>query len=115
MACDTHQLTLALNWCPSSTSNDGQPAAAALGGCGGRQGSRRPALTGFGGMDGASDALQPLTEYEARQRGCWDAEEARRWRSVAPGLSCNVLRELLCEAGVFTGKLSAKSAERIVV
>jgi hypothetical protein len=32
-----------------------------------------------------------------------------------PGLRCNVVRELRCEGALFTAKLSAKSAERVVL
>ena len=108
MACDTQQLTLALNWCPSSSSAAAGDDPA---GCSRREG-RRQALSSFGA--GPPEAQQ-LTEYEARQRGCWDAEEAARWRAVVPGLNCNVVRELCCEASMFSAKLSAKSAERIVL
>ena len=90
LACDTHPLTLALNWCGSG----GSAAAAAA----------EPA--------GSGRAAGALTDHGARQRGCWDADEAARWRAAVPGLSCNVVRELACEGGVFTAKLSAKSAER---
>jgi hypothetical protein len=69
----------------------------------------------LGGIVACGEPAPPLTEYEARQRGCWDAEEAERWRAAVPGLSCSVLRELRCEGGIFTGRLSAKSAERAVV
>lgn len=86
MACDTHPLTLALNWCGGSAAAAEQAAG----------GSRAAALTDHG----------------SRQRGCWDAEEAARWRAAVPGLSCNVVRELGCQGGTFTAKLSAKSAER---
>ena len=68
-----------------------------------------------GGGHSGSQAQQPLSDYEARQRGCWDGEEAARWRAAVPGLSCSVLREVRCEGGTFTAKLSAKSAERIVL
>lgn len=105
MACDTQPVTLALNWRPSSTA-----AAAAEGG--GRRSSRRAAAGGSGAL---VVAARQLTEFEARQRGCWDSEEAARWRAAVPGLSCNVVRELRCEAGCFVAKLSAKSAERVVL
>lgn len=108
MACDTHPVTLALNWRPSTSSN----AEAAEEG-GSRRGKRRTPASGSRGALVA--AAQRLTEYEARQRGCWDGEEAARWWAAVPGLSCNVVRELRCEGGTFTAKLSAKSAERVVL
>lgn len=46
-------------------------------------------------------------------RGCWDGEEAARWAAAVPGLSCNVVRELRCEGGAFTARLSDKSAARL--
>ncbi len=95
MACDTQPVTLALNWRPGAGSSAGAAAE-----CG------RGALV---------RAARQLTEFEARQRGCWDSEEAARWRAAVPGLSCNVVRELRCEGGCFVAKLSAKSAERIVL
>lgn len=135
MACDTHPLTLALNWCPTSSSSGSAAGAAAAAagaaeGNGGRsrRSSKRQVLGSC--VDGDAQAelaaaaaapavmqqkQQQLTDYEARQRGCWDSEEAARWRAVVPGLSCNVLRELRCEGGQFVGKLSAKSAERVVL
>ena len=124
MACDTHPLTLAINWCPpasSSSSSGGTNAAAAEGG-GGKRSGRRPALSGFGSVISGGTAAgqqqlhqQQLTDYESRQRGCLDSEEAGRWRAAVPGLSCNVLREMRCEGGMFSAKLSAKSAERVVM
>ena len=95
MACDTHNLTLALNWCPAGSCSAGKDAAAP------------------GGATGWPSRRQ-LGDFEARQRGCWDAEEAERWCTAVPGLSCNVLRELRCDGGVFTARLSAKSAEHVV-
>ena len=110
MACDTHPVTLALNWRPAASSS----AAAAEEG-GSRRGGRRTPAGGGRAALAAAAAAQQLTEYEARQRGCWDGEEAARWRTAVPGLSCNVVRELRCEGGTFTAKLSAKSAERVVL
>jgi hypothetical protein len=120
MACDTHPLTLALNWCPAaSSSGSGGTSAAVAEGAGGKRSGRRQALSGFGSViSGTVDAQQQqqqLTDYESRQRGCLDSEEAGRWRAAVPGLSCNVLRELRCEGGMFSAKLSAKSAERVVM
>ncbi|KAL4447618.1 hypothetical protein ABPG75_004837 [Micractinium tetrahymenae] len=108
MACDTHPLTLALNWCPSSSCGE---AAADAGTAGGRRSSRRQPL----GVQAAGPVARQLSDFEARQRGCWDGDEAARWRAAVPGLSCNVVRELHCEDGLFMGKLSAKSAERVVL
>lgn len=108
MACDTHPLTLALNWCPGS----GGEAPADAGAGGGRRSSRRQVL---GVQAAPALAAKPLGDFEARQRGCWDGEEAARWRAAVPGLSCNVVRELRCEGGMFVGKLSAKSAERVLL
>eukprot|EP00887_Chlorella_sp_A99_P003308 scaffold9.g3308.t1 len=97
MAADTHPLTLALNWLPG----------------GGAGGGARPPL-GSDAAGAGSAALWPAAgdDYAAQQRGCWDAEEAARWRAPAPGLACNVLRELRCEGGAFVGRLSARTAER---
>lgn len=106
MACDTQPVTLALNWRPAASSS----GAAAEGG--NRRGSRRTAAGNSGTL---VVAARQLTEYEARQRGCWDSEEAARWRAAVPGLSCNVVRELCCKGGCFVAKLSAKSAERVVL
>lgn len=46
-------------------------------------------------------------------RGCLDSEEVARWQQAVPGLSCNVVRELRCEGGTFTARLSNKSAARL--
>lgn len=107
MACDTHPQTLALNWCPSG----GEPAPEAGGG---RHGSRRQPL-GMQAVQAGGPAARQLSDFEARQRGCWDSEEAARWCAAVPGLRCNVVRELRCEGGMFVGKLSAKSAERVLL
>lgn len=112
MACDTHPLTLALNWCPSG----GGEAPADAGNGGGRRGSRlQPFSVQAAPGQGAGQAARQLSDFEARQRGCWDCEEAARWRAATPGLSCNVVRELRCEGGTFVGKLSARSAERVML
>lgn len=113
MSCDTHPTTLALNWCGARSSSGSDAAAAEEGSS--RPRSRRQPLGGSGGAAASAAAAAQLTDYEARQRGCWDAEEAGRWRTSVPGLSCNVVRELRCEGGLFTAKLSAKSAERVVL
>ncbi len=112
MACDTHPLTLALNWCPSG----GGEAPADAGNGGGRRGSRlQPFSVQAAPGQGAEQVARQLSDFEARQRGCWDCEEAARWRAATPGLSCNVVRELRCEGGTFVGKLSARSAERVML
>lgn len=85
MACDTHPLTLALNW---------QPAA---------------------GSAAAAAAPSAVDDYVARAGGCLGGEEAARWRAPPPGLACNVIRELRCEGGAYVARLSAKSAERAVL
>ncbi len=112
MACDTHALTLALNWCPGSSSGADGSAAAVAGKTSSK--GKRQALGSSGAAPAGCEQCQ-LTDYEARQRGCYDAEEAARWRLAVPGLSCNVVRELRCDGGMYTAKLSSKSAERVVL
>lgn len=111
MACDTHGLTLALNWRHAGSA--GSTMAAVQANSGALAGAPRRQV--LGGLAGFGEPEPPLTDYEARQRGCWDADEAARWRAAVPGLACSVLRELRCEGGLYVGRLSAKSAERTVV
>lgn len=84
LVADTHPLTLALNWRPG----------------------------GDGGSEGPTAGVGPRDDFAAREAGCWDLEEAQRWRTTTSGLACNVLRELRCEGGTFVGHLSSRSAER---
>lgn len=103
MAVDTHPLTLALNWRPSR-SGGGGPAAAGEDEAAGGRGAAEAAAAAAG--------RQTYDDHAARESGCWDAEEARRWRAPPPGLACNVLRELRCVGRTFSAVLSTRSAER---
>jgi hypothetical protein len=105
MACDTHQLTLSLNWCLAEIT-DASGEAATSGGLQ-KRGQRQALLACDDG-----DSGRQLSDFEAQQRGCWNADEAQQWRRSTAGLRCGIVRELRCEGGMFTARLSAKSAER---
>lgn len=88
MACDTHPLTLALNW-PG-------PADAAQ----------------------AQESKASRDVGAALVRGACSAEEGERWAcrgAGQPSMGCNVLRGMEADGrGTFTGLLSSKSAEHML-
>ncbi|KAL6778007.1 hypothetical protein ACKKBG_A16565 [Auxenochlorella protothecoides x Auxenochlorella symbiontica] len=88
MACDTHPLTLALNW-PG-------PADAAR----------------------ARESKASRDVGAALVRGACSAEEGERWAcrgAGQPSMGCNVLRGMEADGrGTFTGLLSSKSAEHML-